>query len=94
MKSSEVLPVAEELFAGLDSAEVTIFDWDYPIASVSAKIQTYRGDFFEQFTRNPYFRITGMHNLKTTSDEWFMEIQFTKMFEQDAVPLYWEKTGE
>lgn len=90
MKSSEVLPVAEELFAGFKSAEVKIFDWDYPRASLSAKIQTYRGDFFEEFTRSDLFRITGMHNLKTTSDEWFMEIVFSDLFESEIIPLYWE----
>lgn len=90
MKSSRVLPVAEKVLSMLESSEVTIFDWDYPVASISAKIQTYRSDFFQEFTHHQLFRVINMHNLKADSNEWFMDIQFNKVFEEEAVPLYWK----
>ena len=50
MNSKKSLPIAEKFFEDFPTALVELIDWDFPHASIKAKIQTYRGDFFEEFT--------------------------------------------
>ena len=78
------LLVARELFDGLDTAVVDITEFNFPYAKIKAEIQTYRGDFFEQFTKLDSFHVRSMHNLSTDGDKvWHMEIKFNKLFEED-----------
>ena len=88
MESSLTLPVAEKFFDGLQSAEVTIEDWDYPSATIKAVIQTYRGDFFEDFTKNDVFKVKCMQNIwDYDANTWELEIKFTQKFEDEIIPL-------
>ena len=80
MNSKKSLPVAEEFFEDCTTALVELIDWDFPHASIKAKLQTYRGDFFEEFTRNEYFHVDGMHNLSQDPDVWFLDIKFKPAF--------------
>ena len=56
MGSALSIPAAEKFFDGLQSADVKITDWDYPKATLQAVIQTYRSDFFEDFTLSDAFK--------------------------------------
>lgn len=92
MESSLSIPAAEKYFDGLKSAHVEITDWDYPFATIQATIETYRGDFFEDFTRNDAFKVKTMHNLLSFDDNtWELEIVFTTKFSHEIVPLMQEK---
>ena len=84
MQNDYRLLVAQELFGGLDTAVVDITEFNFPYAKIKAVIQTYRGDFFEQFTKLDSFHVRSMHNLSTDGDQvWHMEIKFNKLFEED-----------
>ena len=90
MESALSIPAAEKFFDGLQSADVKITDWDYPKATLQAVIQTYRSDFFEDFTLSDAFKVKSMHNLFVSSDKaniWELEIVFTKKFATEVVPL-------
>ena len=78
------LLVARELFDSLDTALVDILEFNFPYAKIKATIQTYRGDFFEQFTKLDSFHVRDMHNLSNDGENvWHMEIKFNKLFEED-----------
>ena len=84
MQGDYRLLVARELFDGLDTATVDILEFNFPYAKIKAKIQTFRGDFFEQFTQLDSFHVRGMHNLSNDGEKvWHMEIKFNKLFEED-----------
>ena len=80
MNIKKCLPIAEQFFEECNTAIVELIDWDFPHASIKAKLQTYRGDFFEEFTRNDYFHVEGMHNLSEDPDVWFLDIKFKPLF--------------
>ena len=84
MQNDYRLLVAQELFSGLDTAVVDITEFNFPYAKIKATIQTYRGDFFEQFTKLDSFHVRAMHNLSTDGEKvWHMEIKFNILFEED-----------
>ena len=85
MNSKKSLPIAEKFFEDFPTALVELIDWDFPHASIKAKIQTYRGDFFEEFTRNEYFHVEGMHNLSEDPDVWFLDIKFKPAFTDEII---------
>lgn len=92
MESALSIPAAEKFFDGLQSAHVKITDWDYPSATIQATIETYRGDFFEDFTRSDAFKVKSMHNLFSfDANTWELEIVFTTKFADEVVPLMQEK---
>ena len=92
MESALSIPAAEKFFDGLQSAHVKITDWDYPSATIQATIETYRGDFFEDFTRSDAFKVKSMHNLCSfDANAWEVEIVFTSKFEDEIVPLMQDK---
>ena len=80
MNSKKSLPIAEKFFEECNTAIVELIDWDFPHASIKAKLQTYRADFFEEFTRNENFYVEGMNNLSEDVDVWFLDITFKPAF--------------
>ena len=90
MESALSIPAAEKFFDGFQSADVKITDWDYPKATIQAVIQTYRSDFFQDFTLSDAFKVKSMHNLFVSNPKpniWELEIVFTKKFATEVFPL-------